>query len=380
MEKYISFIVLLFLLSSCSNTEDSSTYIYHPTEENLKRDVTFVLSNKNTQKQAEIGQIRDKLEKRKFLTSIGNLFGNEPEIFSDIFQVEITDSEILIFERGNFRISRFDFQGNFISNIEATGRGPNELQQPLKISISNDTLYVMDGFDVKFLDLTQSDPIVETLYSSENAVIEDLCSLNDKFLLRYYSTEVASVNDSSAILHVVDKESDEIKTSFGEPYKANSPTWSRILSEGRVICNDETNTVVSITNILPYIVAHNNQGVIKWVVEAENFKPIIHRQHNVPEGSLNFRWNEEPFTHTSYTQLLNLHEFVLLQVTTFENFLNDNDRFQNDKLKTDTYLIHSKTGESEYLGSDIPKILAINDNYLIFEKEEEFPAIEVFEI
>lgn len=380
MEKYISFIVLLFLLSSCSNSEDSSTYIYHPTEENLNRDITFVLSNSNTQKQAEIGQIRDKLEKRKFLTSIGNLSGNESEIFSDIFQVEITDSEILIFERGNFRISRFDFQGNFISNIEATGRGPNELQQPLKISISNDTLYVMDGFDVKFLDLTQSDPIVKTLYSSENAVIEDLCSLNDKFLLRYYSTDVPSVTDSSAILHVVDKESEEIKTSFGEPYKANSPTWSRMLSEGRVICNDETNTVVSATYILPYIIAYNDEGVIKWVVEAEDFKPIIHRQHNVPEGSLNFRWNEEPFIHMSYTQLLNLNELVLIQVTTFENFLNDSDRFQNDKLKTDTYLIHGETGKSEYLGSDFPKILAINENFLVTEKDVEYPAIEVFAI
>jgi hypothetical protein len=339
-----------------------------------------VLSNSNTQKQAEMGQIRDKLEKRKFLTSIGNLSGNESEIFSDIFQVEITDSEILIFERGNFRISRFDFQGNFISNIEATGRGPNELQQPSKISISNDTLYIMDGFDVKYLDLFRSDPIVETIYSSENAVIEDMCSLNDKFLFRYYSTEISSATDSSAILHVVDKKSDEIKTSFGEPYKANSPTWSRMLSEGRVICNEETNTVVNATNILPYIIAHNDQGVIMWIAEAEDFKPIIHRQHNVPGGSLNFRWNEEPFTHTSYTQLLNLNEFLILQITAFENFLNDNDRFQNDKIKTDTYLIHSKTGEGEFLGSDLPRILAISENYLITEKDEEFPAIEVFAI
>ena len=293
MEKYISFIVLLFLLSACSNSEDSSTYIYHPTVENLNREVTFVLSNSNTQKQDEIEQYRDRLKNRQLLTTIGNLSGIESEIFSDIFQVEITNNEILIFERGNARISRFDFQGNFNSEILAIGKGPNELQQPSKISISNDTLYIMDGFDVKYLDLTQPEPVVETFYSSENAVIEDMCSLNDEFLLRYFSTEVSSATDSSAILHVVDKKSDEIKTSFGEPYKANSPTWSRMLSEGRVICNEETNTVVSATNILPYIIAYNDQGVIKWIAEAEDFKPIIHRQHNVPGGSLNFRWNEE---------------------------------------------------------------------------------------
>ena len=379
MEKYISFIVLLFLLSSCSNSEDSSTYIYHPTEENLNRDVSIVLSNSNTQKQAEMGQISDKLEKRKFLTSIGNLSGNELEIFSDIFQVEITNSEILIFERGNFRISRFDFQGNYISDIEATGRGPNEVQQITKMSVSNDTLYIMDGFSVKFLDLTRPDQRIQTFYSSENAVIEDMCSLNDKFLLRYFSSELTSGADGSAIFHFIDRESEEIETFFGVPYRANTPNWSQILSEGSVICNEETDTVISTMSILPYIIAHNDQAVTKWTAEVEDFKPIIHRQHNVPGGSLSFRWHEDTFTHTSY-QLLNYEKFVVVQLSTFENFLNENDQFQNDKISIDTYIINSVTGENEFLGSDLPRILAISENYLITEKEEEFPAIEVFAI
>jgi len=379
MEKFISLIVLLFILSACSNSEDSSTYIYHPTEENLNRDVTFVLSNSNTQGQAEIEQFRDRIENRQHLTSIGNLSGIESEIFSDIFQVEITDSEVLIFERGNFRISRFDFQGNYISDIQATGRGPNEVQQILKMSVSNDTLYIMDGLDVKFLGLTQPDSKIETLYKSKNTAIEDMCSLNEKFLLRYFSLPSSSGPQDPAIFHLFNTESEEIEISFGQPYKANSLNWSQILTEGSVICNEKTDTVINTKSILPYIVAHNSKGMIKWIAEVKDFKPIIHRQHNVPGGSLSFRWHEDSFIHTTF-QLLNYEEFLIAQVITYESFMDNDKRSRDRELKIESYLIHNETGKSEFLGSNLPKILAINQNYLILEKEGEFPGIEVFAI
>lgn len=378
MFKYIILFFLCIYIYSCSETNDE-TYIYHPTKENLDRDVTFVLSNSSSNDNLEKSQLKKKLDGREFHTSIGSLSEIESEMFSDIFQVEMTDREILIFERGNFRISRFDFQGNYISDFQATGRGPNEVQQIIKISVSDDMLYILDGVDVKFMDLTQPDSPVETFYRSDNTAIEDMCSLNDKFLLRYFSSPSSSGPQDSAIFHLFNTESEEIETSFGQPYEANSPNWSQILTEGSVICNEITDTVISTKSILPYIVAHNNEGMMKWVAEVEDFKPIIQRQHNVPGGSLRFRWHEDSFTHTTI-QLLNYKESVIVQVSTFENFLNENDQFQNDEISIDTYIINSDTGERDYLGNNIPRILGMNEQYLITETDEEFPAIEVYRI
>jgi hypothetical protein len=373
-------IMLLFLFNSCNSSDNKSIYIYHPTEENLDRDVSVSLSQSITSDQIDKQQVIEKLNNRQFLTSIGNLSGNESEIFSDFFQVETTESEIVIYERGSYRISRFDFKGNFISDIEATGRGPNELNQPLQISVSKDTLYVVDeGYEIKFLNLNHSEQNIETLFSTSNSLIEGICSLNEKFLIRFFSTNASTVTETSTILHLVNKESEEIDFSFGKPYKANNQSLSQVLSEGIISCNEAVNTVVATSFILPYIVAYNDQGEMIWIAEVENFRPIIYRQHNVPGGSVQFRWNNETFIHNTL-EILGYKEYLIVQVTEFENFIDNENRSRNKELQIETFLIHSETGESAYLGSDLPRILAISENYLITEKDEEFPAIEVFAI
>jgi hypothetical protein len=79
-------------------------------------------------------------------------------------------------------------------------------------------------------------------------------------------------------------------------------------------------------------------------------------------------------------EILGYKEYLIVQVTEFENFIDNENRSRNKELQIETFLIHSETGESAYLGSDLPRILAISENYLITEKDEEFPAIEVFAI
>jgi hypothetical protein len=371
-------IIIAFILS-CSETDDN-IYIYHPTQENLNSDVTSALKSEYSIKSLENNSLKKKIENKKLITSIGNLSEKVPEIFSDIYTVGITHNELFIFQRGNFKISVFDFEGNFVKDIHALGRGPNEVQQPTNITVSNDTLYIVDGFNVKYIDLTQPNQPIEIFYSSENHRIEDICTLNDKMILRFFSMKMSSGVNEFSIYHSLNMQSKETERSFGIPYKANNIKDSKYLSDGDFVCNEMTDTIVSTMFILPYITAYDVRGHIKWNVEVEEFKPILHRQDNVGVGGMSFRWHEDSFQHTSYTQLLNFNEFVILQIITFENFLNENDRFQNDKLRTDTYLIDSETGESEFLGSVLPRILAINEHYLITEKDEEFPAIEVFAI
>jgi len=85
--------------------------------------------------------------------SIGNE-DDENYMFYKGISIEVdSDGNIFVLDRGNFRIQKFDKDGNYLQTIGRKGQGPGEFERPYMIYLdSEENIFVQDGRNIDVFD------------------------------------------------------------------------------------------------------------------------------------------------------------------------------------------------------------------------------------
>lgn len=198
-QTYITILLVIFIISSCTNKNKQKGLLQKPITE-IKFDKSLC------QPVVSLDQISDDVFYVQLETN------NESE-FGDISKIEVTDSNIFIFDKKYTKgVLVFDINGKFINRIGRSGSGPDELRIP-KGFCFNDLNNEIEIFDYElkkiffynlngevvrkknmFLDLIDFFPVdkVTTLvyqarsksYLNPNNGIYELCFLNEDFEIK----------------------------------------------------------------------------------------------------------------------------------------------------------------------------------------------------
>lgn len=78
--------------------------------------------------------------------SIGNPDDENSAFYKSVFMAVDSEGSILVLDRENCRIQKFDEDGNFLCTIGRKGQGPGEFDRPLDLILdSNDDIYVSES-------------------------------------------------------------------------------------------------------------------------------------------------------------------------------------------------------------------------------------------
>lgn len=123
MKKLFYLILILFISISCG-----------PKKENIERNVidgvTVVKNPKEPMYDEDVFTLEEEL-------SIGDAKGKEQQMFTNILDIAVDDSEdIYILDSKQRQILVFNKSGNYSRNISRRGQGPGEFNMPFRIAAS----------------------------------------------------------------------------------------------------------------------------------------------------------------------------------------------------------------------------------------------------
>jgi hypothetical protein len=377
----ISILVIISVFISCTSKEQSNTYIYHPTEENLleKDEINTILYQDNNKNDGMVNEKGEKFsarfEERSSPVEIGQLDGNTEEIFSSISQVTIVEKKLFIFDRNNLNISIFSLAGKFIKKLGSKGRGPGEMAEPIGMTVRQNFIFVADRINgILKLPLNSSDqtkPI--NLINNLEGFPQGICSFASSVLVKSVDG-----NEESNIYKRYNISNGEMLSSFGKAYKASSPIDREILSEGIFNCSIGNSVAISTNYTLPYITAYKSNGDVQWVTELDSYDPLVQRA-KTNGGGMTMRWDNRDINYDEFETVLPFKNHTILQTKRFENIVENNQGKVNSE-GLNTYLLHNKNGKGTYLGNNVPKIYFLNSDFIVLDNEEEYPGIKLFKL
>lgn len=353
------------MLSYSGEENKNFGQLSHPTELNIPTNTISIT-------EAE----ENDLSKFKRLTSIFNqkpvaVIGDDlkkkEELLGEVESVNITaEGDILVLDSRQNKIKVFDDQGILLTEFGKTGHGPGELNSPEAMLLTNDSqIIVIDRFNKvhSYKYKNRQFQYLDTI--TLDYVPVDICALSDEFIIRGIRHSKKGFNQAT-ILHSYSLEDFSYKKSFGRPYNSENGLIINQLSDGPIVCDSETNSIMVMFEYLPYVYSYNAEGKRNWMAELENFEGL-----NITEnrnGSVTFspKSNGVSEVGKSITKMKN--EYVILQTQTHIN---------RKVVYHKTFIINIRDGSGNYIGKDYPLIYDWSKKLVVAGASLKVPSFQI---
>lgn len=359
MNRFILLVLFSYLIISCKK----SSY-EHPNFDELpmESEVAYSLDLES----------KDTVSVYKFLEAEHrNIFSSILKDTSDIalFGVENlkTDStgNIYLSRTGFNSIFVYDKSGIFQYTIGAEGRGPGEFNNLISFD-----------FDDNFSRLIALDQTEIEVFSNQKGKFQfdyniplklfnpkDLCVMRDTVYytgFKYEELDSLDISDkpynnrilTSGPIHAYDLGYEKELSSFGPVYRSYSNWWllDAQLSDVRLACNENSNTVVGLLHNFGYFYGYKTDGSLRWISKLENFKyATLTEQHiNTPQ----IKYSASPGGRFSPFRDTN-SEFMVFQLANNASYPNE-------------IILNTANGELTHAGSALPEMFgAKSGNYIL---------------
>lgn len=375
MSKYIPLLIISFLFG-CSNS-DNPNIIIHPTEENLNPEFGITNTIRDSDVHYSDNTIIEKFITRlvnhePFLT-IGKSEGAPYEMLGNVKDVLIDKNENIMYvlDAQNIGVQAYDMRGNYLYDITREGRGPGELSNPGSMKLAGDLAFVSNG-----MYGIQTYFRKDGRFEHEELIIPgmhhwDICIKKDEI----FSSVTPDMMENDDVSHSIFKyrldDYDKPLNRFGVVYKSDLPRISFSFTAGaRLACHSSISTIVQHFRIRNLLYGYNDEGKLEWITRLEDFTHMA----IIEERSGNQRMGPDPDNPQSdydiiETAIATEEGLILVQV------INKSITDRDDIIKT--YLINANDGSGFFVGDELPKILSVNDNKIVFLKYDEYPMIEI---
>lgn len=287
------FVLLITVLSACSDGSYTENVSLHPITENMPHpDIEPVIletsepdnflekSSENIQllhRFLQGGPVNDRKMKLNLLTT-GNL---------DISS--LNDSTLLILEKDNDRLIQYNVNRNEYEVVAEQGRGPVDLFFSEDLTIHNDMAYIaMQGFQISVFNceasLCEHEKIIETDYNNYSVALHDdyILFLGMATFGREQSPDPA--NTKQSLIYKIDNDGN-LLDSFSSVYRFRSPILrDRLNSGGTVNIYPSYNTILVTMEYFPYIYEYDSDGKLKQKYELPKFQQSFHQYSEKTRG------------------------------------------------------------------------------------------------
>jgi len=358
-----SFIPSFFLLFACREAPKEGDVIIHPVKEKIPHSGV-------PSKMLEVLDAGDHLE--NFPSEINLLHqilnGNvadqdsvELDILtsSELDLSSINDSTLLILDKEQNRLIRYNMYEHKSEIIAEQGRGPGDLFFSKELSVNSGRAYIgMQGHKISVFNCQKEryehEKIIQTKYNNYSL------SPTDDFIYVLGISPFGRQQDPDPentdqhTIHKVNHEGD-IDLSFLPIYDDRSPiVRDRIMSEGSVRSFPEFDTTIITFQYFPYLFVHSLGGRLLDKYKLPAFKEAKNIESKVGELGTTLTFNGD-YTYLRYTKKIN-EEWLLLKIQEFRDV---NYVFSDQEIYGDTwysYYIYSLDSEKFYkIGDDVIK-------------------------
>jgi 6-bladed beta-propeller len=321
-----------------------------------------------------LGQFVEQYAARRSLAEIGKLDGPGAETLGFVIDVTMSPdgSEIFVLDGGAFNVSVFGADGRYLYSIGGPGDGPGEFRIPEAVLlVSPDRLVVTDRFerihrfgrgrDGRFVYLDRE--IIGTLP-------RDACVFQPGFILHSVS------GDEMEVLHRFEK-SGHPSHAFAVPYRYSRYRPRATVSRGQVACSEDLGLVFLAFWVRSAVEAYRvDDGSLAWHARLDGMMPS--KIVEVKGGSaVRTGVFDSPEVHYLERASGGTRTVVTLQ---YVKILRDDFLAQNRRHTLETYVLDPETGEGQYLGDSIPRIMYLSERRMITLKNDPYPRLEVFEM
>lgn len=298
---------------------------------------------------------------------IGRLEGPpEAEVFGRIQDVtRDARGRLLVLDAQARDLRVFDTSGAWIQTVGGPGPGPGELLHPRAVAADDheDAVYIFGatGRVVRFL------PSGDTLRFADELdfglEILDACVLGNRIVVH------GTRPGGERLLHVYDREGAALR-SFGRLYRTTNRIVRHQLSRGSLACVSSTGRVVLAPRLLPLVRAYSLDGVKRWTVRLQGFRPPDLRV--TPAGGSIFRMPDGGHHLISGLVASGNEASLLLQVAS----VGGGGRSARRGRDLATYALNPQDGRPVSVGPR-SRILAWDDHQIITARTDPFPRLTV---
>lgn len=281
------------------------------------------------------------------------------KIFGIIADVEI-DAQNNIYFLDQDQIELFKFTQHSLDTLGNQGRGPGELQFPLKMDLSKNSILVADMIKgVISISKNISDSLKNNDIIYDQAYTDIKIGAGGYYLRKMLASPNPKGNQKT--IDYYDIESDTVKYSFGDAYISDNRLAVRQYSRGFIEYVPKNNIVLSINYHSPKLSAYKN-GILVWERIVPDFQPFEMISHNIDPISIEYhdKYRENDASYDEIKTLLTVNEdIVLLQI-----LRNQRNSELEGKKSPISYLIDTNSKEALFTNK-LPQIMAFGDSLFV---------------
>ncbi len=324
----------------------------------------------------------ERLNHRIVTATIGVLDGEQEYVFGEVVDaLFLTDGSLALLDRQAGFIRVFDQRGSHSYSVGGRGEGPGELDFPVAlVAPAAEELWVVEG----------GRGVHRFTEKDEGLVFVDRLDIDS------YSVKDACVSAGSVIIHIPSHvtEPDQAESAYGEvlfsygrdggrlsqfavPYRYSPWLVATRMKRGFVTCTSDAVVLLAFEFQNRLDAYRATDGQLLWHASFDEIHIPLLKEELRSDGRLAVGIDIRRGGPT-YHFLLSLTGGdgtpVMIQYgrRTQQEALDGVDRYI-----VETYAVDPSTGEGMYLGEDLPQVLTLTKDRVVFLHVDPFPRVEV---
>jgi hypothetical protein len=327
-------------------------------------------------------QFGDRLLRRSGTVNIGLMEGDSAYIFGEVVDAEfLSDGSLAVLDRQANFVRVFDEAGMFRYSAGGPGEGPGELDFPVALVVpSPGELWVVEGG--RGIQRFQEGPDGLTFLERvgiESYSVRDACALGDDVLIHIPSHVTLPGQSESRfpeVLFLYDQAGQRL-SSFSIPYRYAPRLVSERMNRGSVACIPPDRVLLGFENQNRVDAYHASSGALAWHASFTGVEKNAMKEEVRADGRTAVSWffDEGPsYFHSLISVAGGSGTPAIVQ---FARKNKEDVRNRVDRAWVETYLLDPDSGEGILLDSEMPRVLTVSQDRVVFLKVDPFPRITV---
>lgn len=358
----------------------------HPDPRYLDRPAgvpVLTLSRDAASAKATAIELRRRFKGARPMATLGQASGSPEAVFGKVLGAAFDSRGRLFVLDGAFdEVRVFEPDGRYVTTVGGQGEGPGELSRPAGMTVRDDRLLVGEqSFEIEIYGIGDDAVRYRRTVRTKSVPIHDLCATDAGFIVQGERFDPSLTEPGLPLVHVLDEEG-AVRRSFGALYDSPSPLVNHRFADDWMRCVPGQDRVVLAPKAgLGEVRSYSFAGELRWIAEIEGF--LSPRILGYGEGrSTTYRTElpSEGFDVIESIQQVDARD-MLVQVG--RAVLDARTRTpQVESVRS--YLIDVDTGRGDYLGDDLPVVIAADGRRFaaletVDDAPEPFPRVHILE-
>lgn len=288
------------------------------------------------------------------------------------------NGNVVVLDEYMHSVVTIDENGQVLDRQGRAGNGPGEFRGPSGIARGEGHDLVLSQYTGGPIVLAaeRGQPLLEAFRIHDAPGATGLCTMAGTAYLRLNSLRVP---DQIAAVPLMAQAAPRF---FSAPSLPADPMVRRALGRGQVVCSPEADRIIITYGGLPYVHAFSSDGQLAWEAHLEPFTMEETERLSV-EGMPGLRRSGKKASDRVHGSVALPGGAVLVRVLRLApRTLDDSGQFIQHAIRRDTYLFSAFTGESVFVGSDLPAVIYATDRLLIglmVDPETDTPEVVAYD-